>query len=25
MPGYQNQAKASDGSPMKNWWPMLFY
>ena len=25
MPGYQNHAKASDGSPMKNWWPMLFY
>lgn len=25
MPGYQNPAKASDGSPMKNWWPMLFY
>ena len=25
MPGYQNHATASDGSPMKNWWPMLFY
>ena len=24
MPGYQNQAMASDGTPMKNWWPMLF-
>ncbi|HVV49807.1 MAG TPA: hypothetical protein VHO06_09125 [Polyangia bacterium] len=25
MPGYQNQAIAGDGTPMKNWWPMLFY
>jgi hypothetical protein len=25
MPGYQNQAKAYDGTPMKNWWPILFY
>jgi hypothetical protein len=25
MPGYQNQAMASDRTPMKNWWPMLFY
>jgi hypothetical protein len=25
MPGYQNQAIASDGTPMKNWWPTLFY
>ncbi len=25
MPGYQNQAKAIDGTPMKNWWPILFY
>jgi hypothetical protein len=25
MPGYGNKATASDGSPMKNWWPMLFY
>jgi len=25
MPGYQNQAIASDGTPMKNWWPVLFY
>ena len=25
MPGYQNQATASDGTPMKNWWPLLFY
>ncbi|HEY6477357.1 MAG TPA: hypothetical protein VI456_12305 [Polyangia bacterium] len=25
MPGYQNQAKTSDGAPMPNWWPMLFY
>ncbi len=25
MPGYQNQATASDGTPMKNWWPVLFY
>lgn len=25
MPGYQNHATASDGRPMKNWWPILFY
>ncbi len=25
MPGYQNQAMASDSTPMKNWWPVLFY
>lgn len=25
MPGYANKATASDGTPMKNWWPMLFY
>jgi hypothetical protein len=25
MPGYLNQAKLTDGSPMPNWWPMLFY
>jgi hypothetical protein len=25
MPGYQNHATARDGTPMKNWWPMLFY
>ena len=25
MPGYPNKATASDGSAMKNWWPMLFY
>jgi hypothetical protein len=25
MPGYQNRATASDGTPMKNWWPILFY
>jgi len=25
MPGYENQAKATDGTPMKNWWPILFY
>ena len=25
MPGYQNHATATDGTPMKNWWPMLFY
>jgi hypothetical protein len=25
MPGYQNHATAHDGTPMKNWWPMLFY
>jgi hypothetical protein len=25
MPGYRNQATASDGTPMKNWWPLLFY
>ena len=25
MPGYGNQATASDGRPMKNWWPFLFY
>ncbi|MEJ7728576.1 MAG: hypothetical protein WKG00_05125 [Polyangiaceae bacterium] len=25
MPGYGNQAQAVDGSPMRNWWPFLFY
>ncbi|MBV9946483.1 MAG: hypothetical protein JOZ69_06525, partial [Myxococcales bacterium] len=25
MPGLHNQAFAADGSPMKNWWPFLFY
>jgi hypothetical protein len=25
MPGYANQAFAADGTPMKNWWPFLFY
>jgi hypothetical protein len=25
MPGYLNQAKLTDGTPMPNWWPMLFY
>jgi hypothetical protein len=25
MPGYQNRATASNGTPMKNWWPTLFY
>ena len=25
MPGYRNKATASDGTPMKNWWPILFY
>jgi hypothetical protein len=25
MPGYGNQAKAVDGTPMLNWWPFLFY
>jgi hypothetical protein len=25
MPGYDNAARAVDGSPMKNWWPFLFY
>jgi hypothetical protein len=25
MPGLHNQARAADGSPMKNWWPFLFY
>ena len=25
MPGYQNKATARDGTPMKNWWPILFY
>jgi hypothetical protein len=25
MPGLHNQARAVDGSPMKNWWPFLFY
>jgi hypothetical protein len=25
MPGYQNKATASDKTPMKNWWPVLFY
>jgi hypothetical protein len=25
IPGYGNHARAFDGSPMKNWWPLLFY
>jgi hypothetical protein len=25
MPGLDNQAEAQDGTPMKNWWPFLFY
>jgi hypothetical protein len=25
MPGLHNLARAIDGSPMKNWWPFLFY
>jgi hypothetical protein len=25
IPGLGNQAVASDGTPMKNWWPFLFY
>jgi hypothetical protein len=25
MPGLHNHAFATDGSPMKNWWPFLFY
>ena len=25
MPGKGNHAHAKDGSPMKNWWPFLFY
>jgi hypothetical protein len=25
MPGLRNLARAADGSPMKNWWPFLFY
>jgi hypothetical protein len=25
MPGFGNQAFAADGTPMKNWWPFLFY
>jgi hypothetical protein len=25
MPGLDNRAFARDGSPMKNWWPFLFY
>jgi hypothetical protein len=25
IPGLGNQAKRADGSPMKNWWPTLFY
>jgi hypothetical protein len=25
MPGLYNPAFAEDGSPMKNWWPFLFY
>ncbi len=25
MPGLRNPARAADGSPMKNWWPFLFY
>jgi hypothetical protein len=24
-PGYGNKAKMADGSPMKNWWPYLYY
>jgi hypothetical protein len=25
MPGLGNHATAADGTPMKNWWPFLFY
>jgi hypothetical protein len=25
MPGLANRSRAADGSPMKNWWPFLFY
>jgi hypothetical protein len=25
IPGTGNHARGSDGSPMKNWWPLLFY
>jgi hypothetical protein len=25
IPGFDNQAFAEDGEPMKNWWPFLFY
>jgi hypothetical protein len=25
MPGLHNRARDADGSPMKNWWPFLFY
>lgn len=25
IPGYGNKAFGSDGKPMKNWWPYLFY
>ncbi len=25
MPGLHNGAQAADGTPMKNWWPFLFY
>lgn len=25
MPGYNNPAFAEDATPMKNWWPFLFY
>lgn len=25
MPGYRNRSKDSEGKPMKNWWPFLFY
>ena len=24
-PGYKNKAKMPDGTPMKNWWPYLYY
>ena len=25
MPGLGNQARDTQGRPMKNWWPFLFY
>jgi hypothetical protein len=25
IPGYRNRARNADGTPMKNWWPLLFY
>jgi hypothetical protein len=25
IPGFGNRARNADGTPMKNWWPLLFY